>query len=81
MTLSGIVVGGTLSGALSVFVPVVSNFVPAAEGDPTSVAGRVAFGLFVSFIGAGVGGVLGLLEGLILAFPLAAILGRFGDGT
>ena len=45
------------------------------------VAGTVGFGAIASLWGIICGGLLGLIEGLILGLPLAAVLGSFGKGN
>lgn len=42
--------------------------------------GAMVGSLPVGILGAAVGGFFGFLEGAVLAFPLAWILGRFGGG-
>ncbi len=78
--LGGILLGGTL-GAVAAFpgflVSVGFLDGPYPLGNPLLLALRAA--LFVGIIGVVVGGVLGLLESVILALPLAHILGRFSN--
>jgi hypothetical protein len=70
--------GGLLYGAIQMFVygsllSGSSNLYDIVPG----VVERVIGGLGLGFFGAVVGGMIGLVEGLILGFPLAAILGLF----
>jgi hypothetical protein len=44
------------------------------------VAGTVGFGAIASLWGIICGGLLGLMEGLVLGLPLAALSGLFGKG-
>ena len=63
----GVCLGGVLMGALMGFL--------LGLGALQSGASEEAIG--VAVLGASIGGVVGLGEGLILAIPLAAILGLF----
>jgi hypothetical protein len=65
-----ICLGGALfSGLLTVRV--------VFDSPPMTVADRLSEALSTLPITVVAGGVLGAVEGVILAFPLAAILGRF----
>ena len=66
--------GGTLMGFLLAFVLTLER---ALVPGPPSISELVLVAFVLGIVGAVAGGVMGALEGLILAFPLAAILGRF----
>ena len=69
--------GGTLTGfLLAAALTINRTMVPG----PDALLERVMGSLIPGFVGAVFGLVLGLAEGLILAFPLAAVLGRFRNG-
>ncbi len=66
--------GGTLTGfLLAAALTINRTMVPG----PDELLERVIGSLIPGFVGAVFGLVLSLAEGLILAFPLAATLGRF----
>lgn len=67
--------GGVLMGVLLASVLSISNAV--LEPRPTTIPELVMVALAGGFMGIPFGLGLGLVEGLILAFPLAAALGRF----
>ncbi len=67
--------GGTFSGGLLAAVWHLSGTLAAT---PTSIYDITVGTLFVALLGTVYGGGLGVIEGLILAFPLAAVLGLFG---
>ena len=66
--------GGTFSGGLLAAVWHLDGTVAAV---PTSIYDITVGMLFVVLLGSVFGGGLGVIEGLILSFPLAAILGLF----
>lgn len=77
ITLLGMCLGGALLGGSSLALGLLNNqpgIQYGAGGVPLLVYAALAYGL----IAAVVGGVLGALEGLVLGFPLAAILGKLG---
>ncbi len=66
--------GGTLMGfLLAAALTLNRTLVPG----PPEILERMLMSLAPGLVGAALGSVLGIAEGLILAFPLAAILGRF----
>lgn len=67
--LGGMLTGGMVTAALALN--------GALLIEPATLLVRVAAALLFGLVDGASGAVLGLLEGLILAFPLAAILGRF----
>ena len=70
----GIMLGGAVFGAL---LPL-ETLMNAGLGDPAfSVGGLTVLLLLFGPVGAVLFGALGLIEGLLFAFPLAAILGLF----
>lgn len=78
-------IGGALAGGLLAALWVVDGTMAADPpagyfSSPVNLLGAMVGSLPVGVLGARVGGFFGLLEGAVLAFPLAAILGRFGDG-
>jgi hypothetical protein len=78
-------IGGALAGGLLAALWAVDGtmFADPPAGyfsSPANLLGAMVGSLPVGVLGAAVGGLFGLLEGAVLAFPLAAILGRFGDG-
>ena len=80
-----ICVGGALAGALLAGLWAVDGtmFADPPAGyfsSPANLLGAAVGSLPVGILGAVVGGFFGFLEGAVLAFPLAAVLGRFGDG-
>ncbi len=80
LCVGGALAGGLLAG-LWVFDGTVGAAPPAVDfSSPANVLGALRESLPSALFGAVVGAVLGVLEGAVLAFPLAAILGRFGDG-
>lgn len=66
--------GGMLAGAMVVGALALNG---ALLVEPVTLLQRVAAALLFGLVGGASGAVLGLLEGLILALPLAAILGLF----
>ncbi len=70
--------GGALAGVLLSAVFVVQGSLGST--DLLTPAQRIPAAAYTAVLGAQYGGLLGLLEGLVLAFPLAAVLGRFGRG-
>ena len=70
--------GGALAGVLLSAVFVVQGALGST--DLLTPAQRIPAAAYTAVLGAQYGGLLGLLEGLVLAFPLAAVLGRFGRG-
>ena len=78
-------VGGALAGALLAVLWAVDGTVGAAPpagyfSNPVDLLGAVVGSWRVGILGAAIGGFFGFLEGALLAFPLAAALGRFGEG-
>ncbi|MEJ7871979.1 MAG: hypothetical protein WKF67_06945, partial [Rubrobacteraceae bacterium] len=73
ITVLGLCLGGAILGGLSMALGVLTGSGAQGSGWGIPVYAALAYGL----IAAVVGGVMGALEGLILAFPLAAILGKF----
>ncbi len=69
--------GGTFSGGLLAAVWHLDGTLYAM---PTSIYDVTVGTLFVVLLGIVFGGGLGVIEGLILAFPLAAVLGLFRRG-
>ena len=67
--------GVRLGGALTVPIPALLVAVPIGIAGPS---GNVLLPVVVFTI---YGGLAGMIEGLVLAIPLAGFLGRFGDGT
>ena len=61
--------GGMVMGALIPFIGLFDS--------STLLMNRIARSLFFLPFSVAIGGVLGIMEGLVLAFPLAAILDRF----
>lgn len=76
ITVLGMCLGGAILGGSSLALGLLTSQ-PGAQGPEGGVALLVYAALAYGSIAAVVGGVLGALEGLILALPLAAILGRF----
>ena len=76
----GICLGGILQGGLLTFIVALSGG-PSNTYDvvPDTIV-TILGSLVIGVIGAVVGGALGLAEGLVLAIPLAAILGLFRNG-
>ena len=72
----GVLVGMALMGGLLAAVFALQ----ALANEPLTLAVLVASVVSTSFYGVVVGGMLGLVEGVVLAFPLAYILGRFRNG-
>ncbi len=69
--------GGTFSGGLLAALWHLDGTLAAT---PTSIYDVTVGTLLVVLLGIVIGGGLGVIEGLILAFPLAAVLGLFGRG-
>lgn len=69
------VFGVCVGGASAVLIPALFLAVPLGTAGSLGAffAAAVVFTVY--------GGLVGLAEGLVLAFPLAAILGTFGDET
>lgn len=65
--------GGLLVGTLMGFAILLDSTFSLAE--------RVPMALVVAFVGSLWGGVIGTVEGLIFAFPLAVILGLFRNNN
>jgi hypothetical protein len=68
------VLGMCLGGALTVLIPAL------LIATPVGIANAEPFGNILLFVGVftAYGGLAGMIEGLILALPLAAFLERFG---
>ncbi len=68
------VLGMCLGGALTVLIPalLIATPVGISDGEPF---GNILLPVVVFTV---YGGLAGMIDGLILAFPLAAFLGRFG---
>ncbi len=69
--------GGTFSGGLLAALWHLDGTLAAT---PTSIYDVTVGTLLLVLLGIVIGGGLGVIEGLILAFPLAAVLGLFGRG-
>ncbi len=54
------------------------TFADVLAQDPLAVIGTLAYALAPDIVGAVIGLFTGLAEGLVLAFPLASVLGLFG---
>lgn len=68
--------GGAIMGGMLVFVLILNDaLIPGLPATPEQIVPA----LLVILAGAAFGLALGLAEGVILAFPLAVILGRFSD--
>jgi len=67
--LGGALTGGLVAAALALNGALVIGSATLLE--------RIAAAIVSALVGAGAGGVLGVAEGLLLALPLAAILGLF----
>ena len=68
-SLGGMLLGGMVAAALALN--------GALLIEPATLLERVAAALLFGLVGGASGAVLGLLEGLILAFPLTVVLGWF----
>lgn len=77
-TMVAVSLGGALMGALLAAVFVLQGSLGSTY--MLTPAQRVPAALYTSILGVMYGGGLGLVEGVILAYPLAHVLGRFGDG-
>lgn len=78
-------VGGALAGGLVAGLWAIDGTLGAdpSAGDfasPAKLVGAMVGALLSGLLGAGVGFGFGLVQGAVLAFPLAAALGWFGDG-
>lgn len=73
--------GGVIMGGLLAYVLTLNVFLhgPFSISGPVEMMESLLRSLGPGLLGAAFGLGLGLVEGLILAFPLAAILGRFGN--
>jgi hypothetical protein len=80
LCIGGALAGGLLAALWAVDGTMAADPPPGYFYSPANLLGAIVGSLPVGVLGAGVGGFFGLLEGAVLAFPLAAILGRFGDG-
>jgi hypothetical protein len=70
--------GGTLMGGM-LAAALVLNGALGSSGE-LAASERIPAALQTGYLGVLYGGVLGLIEGLFLAFPLAAILGLLRNG-
>ena len=73
----GLCLGGAILGGSSSVLTVILNYEPGLPPGPESgiffiLYGTLAYGAMAAIVG----GVLGLLEGLVLGLPLAVVLGR-----
>ncbi len=73
---AGVLLGMALMGGLLAAVVALQAF----ADEPLTLAVLVTSVVSTSFYGVVVGGMLGLVEGVVLALPLAHILGRFSNG-
>ena len=69
---AAVALGVCLGGALTVLIPALLIAVPVGIAEPS---GNVLLAVVVFTL---YGGLAGMIEGLILALPLAVFLGRFG---
>jgi hypothetical protein len=76
ITVLGMCLGGAMLGGSSLALGLLTNQ-PGTQGPGWSIAVLTYAALAYGLIAAVVGGALGVLEGLILGLPLAAILGKF----
>jgi ABC-type glycerol-3-phosphate transport system permease component len=74
----GVCLGGALMGASLAAVLIFQGSLGSSY--MLAPAQRIPAALYTSVLGYVIGGVLGFLEGMILAYPLAHILGRFRSG-
>lgn len=80
LCMGGALAGGLLTGLWAVDGTFGADPAAGDFANPAMVLGALVGLLPVVTPGAGVGFCFGFAQGAVLAYPLAAILGRFGDG-